>query len=73
MLAVDEGAIGSAEPYGRIGSLEPLFFANASAGVQILSSLPVTAVPEPATVALMLAGLGVVGGAARRRERTRAA
>lgn len=67
VLAVDEGITGSVELWGRIGSLEPMFFANASAGVQILSSLPVTPVPEPATVAMMLAGLAVVGGVARRR------
>lgn len=34
-----------------------------------LSGLQVTPVPEPATVAMWLAGLGVVGGIARRRSR----
>jgi hypothetical protein len=68
VLAVDEGATGSVELWGRIGSLVPTYFANPSAGVNILSSVPVTAVPEPATVALMLAGLGVVGAAAKRRR-----
>lgn len=33
-----------------------------------VSNLQVTAVPEPATVALLLAGLGLVGAAARRRR-----
>lgn len=33
-----------------------------------LSGLQVTPVPEPATIALWLAGLGVVGGLARRRR-----
>lgn len=33
-----------------------------------LDNISVTAVPEPETVALMLAGLGLVGGVARRRR-----
>lgn len=43
---------------------------NDVAGVSqlALSGLQVTPVPEPATVALWLAGLGVVGGIARRRR-----
>jgi hypothetical protein len=32
-----------------------------------LSNITVTAVPEPGSIALMLAGLGIVGGLARRR------
>ena len=34
-----------------------------------ISALQVSAVPEPATVAMLLAGLGLVGAAARRRTR----
>lgn len=36
------------------------------------ATVSVTAVPEPATIALLLAGLGVVGNAARRRAATAA-
>jgi len=31
----------------------------------------VTAVPEPASIALVLAGLGIIGGLSRRRARDR--
>jgi hypothetical protein len=71
VLAVDEGVTGTVELWGRIGSLIPTEFRNPSAGVSILSSIPVTPVPEPATMALMLAGLAVVGGAAQRRRSAR--
>jgi hypothetical protein len=33
-----------------------------------LNAIPTTAVPEPETYALMLAGLGVIGFVARRRR-----
>ena len=52
-------------------TIQELAFNSTNWGTQI-SAINVTAVPEPETYALMLAGLGVVGWAARRR-RSRAA
>lgn len=57
---------GSIELWGKIGSLTPLFFANAQGGVFAQpAALPV---PEPSTWALMLAGLGVMSMLAHRRR-----
>jgi hypothetical protein len=47
------GNTGTVELWGRVGSLDPLFFANPTGGV----ALDVTAVPEPSEWLLMLAGL----------------
>ncbi|NHZ32493.1 PEP-CTERM sorting domain-containing protein [Massilia rubra] len=44
------------------------FALNASADTQYYSTLPLP-VPEPATTAMLLAGLGLVAGAARRRRK----
>lgn len=44
------------------GGFETFFVANATT--------PVAAIPEPETYALMLAGLGVLGGIARRRNKS---
>jgi PEP-CTERM motif len=52
---------GSIELWGRVGSLIPTEFRNASGGVFV------QAIPEPATYALMLLGLAAAGIAARRR------
>ena len=46
------GNTGTVELWGRVGSLDPLFFANPTGGV----ALDVTAVPEPSEWLLMLAG-----------------
>lgn len=43
---------------------------NANAGEAGFGSFSVAVVPEPAALLLMLAGLGVVGGVARRRSAT---
>lgn len=54
---------GSIDLYGRIGSLVPTRFANPQGGVFISASIP-----EPETYAMLLAGLGMLGFAARRRK-----
>jgi len=46
------GNTGTVELWGRVGSLDPLFFANPTGGV----ALDVAAVPEPSEWLLMLAG-----------------
>lgn len=43
------------------------FAADPGDHIRVLTAAPVTAVPEPGTVALLLAGLGVLGFVARRR------
>jgi len=55
---------------GNVGSLD-LFFRAAGPSDSYggsLDNISVTAVPEPETLALMLAGLGLVGAVARRRK-----
>ncbi|MCZ4312306.1 choice-of-anchor K domain-containing protein [Comamonadaceae bacterium G21597-S1] len=64
------GNTGSVDLYARIGSLIPTSFENPSGGVFLSQSLePITsAVPEPVTIAMLLAGLALVGSAAARRK-----
>jgi hypothetical protein len=64
------GNTGSVDLYARIGSLVPTSFESPSGGVFLSPSLePITsAVPEPATLAMLLAGLGVIGATAARRK-----
>ncbi len=52
---------GTVELWGRIGSLEPLYLANAQGGVFV------EVVPEPGTWAMLIAGLVGVGAVTRRR------
>lgn len=65
------GNTGSVDLYARIGSLVPTSFENPSGGVFLSSSLdPITsAVPEPETFAMLLAGLGLIGAVVARRQR----
>ena len=65
-MRIVEGTTGTIELWGKIGSLDPLFFANPTGGALLVP----TAVPEPEVLALMLAGLLGVG-ARLRRERLR--
>ena len=69
VVAVNEGATGSAELWGRIGSLEPLEFRNPSPGVQLFNAIPTTPVPEPGTWALLLLGIGALATWRRRAAR----
>lgn len=41
---------------------------NASSNARLYSTTPTTAVPEPATWAMMFAGMGIAGAAIRRRK-----
>jgi hypothetical protein len=62
------GNTGTVDLYARIGSLVPVRFDNPSAGAFLSASLdPLPAVPEPATYALWLGGLALVGWQLRRR------
>ena len=65
------GNTGTADLYARIGSLIPTSFENPSGGVFLSPNLEpiVSGVPEPETVAMLLAGLAVVGSVAARRNR----
>jgi hypothetical protein len=58
---IDEGATGTVDLYGRVGSLDPLFFANPTGGVELASPAP-----EPAEWLLMLAGMAAMLSLARR-------
>lgn len=64
------GNTGSVDLYAQIGSLIPTSFENPQGGVFLSASLaPITtAVPEPETYAMMLAGIGLLGFAARRKN-----
>jgi hypothetical protein len=63
------GNTGTVDLYARIGSLIPQRFDNPSAGAFLSTSLePLPAVPEPSTYALMLGGLALAAGLARRRK-----
>ncbi len=66
-VAVDEGATGTFEIWGRIGSLEPVELRNPSASVSLLA-----AVPEPESYAMLLAGLCLLGFMRRQKNRTAA-
>jgi len=69
-VRINEGSSGTVELWGKVGSLDPLFFANPTGGVQLFQTTPI---PEPEVLALMLVGLLGVGAAARRERRRRAA
>ena len=64
-VRINEGSSGTVELWGKVGSLDPLFFANPTGGVQLFQTTPI---PEPEVFALMLAGLLGVGAAARRQR-----
>lgn len=66
-VAVNEGVTGSVQVWGKLGSVEVLELRNPTAGIAILAS----AVPEPETWALVLAGSGLVAIRLRRAERSR--
>ena len=68
-VRINEGSSGTVELWGKVGSLDPLFFANPTGGVQLFQP---TAIPEPEVLALMLLGLLGVGAAAQRERRRRA-
>jgi len=70
-VRINEGSSGTVELWGRVGSLDPLFFANPTGGVQLFA--PTVPVPEPEVLALMIFGLLGVGAATRRERRRRRA
>lgn len=63
-----EGMSGTVELWGRVGSLDPLFFANPTGGVELAVTAPV---PEPSEWLLMLAGLAGMATVTRSRMRSR--
>jgi hypothetical protein len=65
-VRIVEGTSGTIELWGKVGSLDPLFFANPTGGAQLV---PTTPIPEPESFALMLAGLLGLGAFARRERR----
>jgi hypothetical protein len=68
--AGNPGNTGSVDLYVRIGSLVPVRFDNPSAGAFLSPSLdPAAPVPEPETYAMLLAGLGLLGGMTRRQHK----
>ncbi len=52
--------------------IQELAFANdfATTGTQVIDNVLITAVPEPSTYAMLLAGLGLLGYSARRKNGT---
>jgi hypothetical protein len=64
-FAVNEGTTGSVEIWGKLGSLLVVEYRNPVNGSVVDQ---ISAVPEPETYAMMLAGLGLLGFAARRRK-----
>jgi hypothetical protein len=62
-VRIDEGTTGTVDLYGRVGSLDPLFFANPTGGVQLAAP-----VPEPSEWLLMLTGMAATLWLVRRRR-----
>lgn len=58
-FAVNEGATGSIEVWGRLGSLLALEYRNPVNGT-VVSEIPTSPVPEPAVYLQLLLGLGVL-------------
>ncbi len=56
--------------FGERSSSAPIFDFSTDGGQAIFAYNSQTAVPEPATWAMMIAGFGLAGGAMRRRART---
>lgn len=65
---IPQGNTGSVDLMVKIGSLIPVAFNNATGGAYIGDQ--VSAVPEPESWAMLLAGLGLVGWTTLRRRRT---
>lgn len=59
---------GTVKFYGKIGSLIPTRFADATGGATIVPSIDANLVPEPSTYVLLLAGLGILVVFGRRRS-----
>jgi hypothetical protein len=70
-VSLSSGALSSIEiPYQIPGGLlDPAHLYNLTLSAASSGTVAVTAIPEPETYALMLAGLGVVGFMVRRREK----
>jgi fibronectin-binding autotransporter adhesin len=62
------GTFASVTLTGFTGGAFSVIYDTANSDVRLLVTQTVTAVPEPGTYAMLLAGLGVLGGAARRRR-----
>lgn len=76
MFRIGNGRVVNLWSNGTFGGGAPVTYGVHVASVdQLLTTVDgvtVTAVPEPTTIAMLLAGLGVVGGALRRRAATAA-